>query len=60
MAKDYSQQLSSIMVTLANINDHLRSIDTSLQVLSKDSKNDVQKHIVVVKHQPKKKEKGNE
>ena len=54
MAKDYSQQLSAIMVTLANINDHLRNVDSSLQVLSKEKKEEVQKHIVVVKHQRKK------
>lgn len=54
MAKDYSQQLSAIMVTLANINDHLRSVDSSLQVLRKEKKDEVQKHIVVVKHQRKK------
>ena len=54
MAKDYSTQLSSIMITLANINDHLRTIE---QLLQQQTKQEVQKHIVVVKTPPKKEKK---
>ena len=58
MARDYSQQLSAILVTLTNVNDKLRRIEDKL---SEKPTNEPQvfKHIVVIKQEANKKEKDN-
>lgn len=48
MAKDYSQQLSAILITLNNINDKLRKIEDKLSV-EKSNEPQVFKHIVAYK-----------
>ena len=56
MAKDYSTQLSAILVTLSNINDNLRKIESKLSI-EKTKEPQVFKHIVVIKQNTKSKEK---
>lgn len=48
MARDYSQQISAILVTLTNINDKLRKIDDKLSA-KPTSEPQVFKHIVAIK-----------
>jgi hypothetical protein len=60
MAKDYSPQLSSLLVTLRNINDHLKEIDDHLLSISQKMNTPTTdgsttfKHIVVIKPPEKK------
>ena len=54
MAKDYSPQLSALLVTLRNINDHLKAIEEKLSEPTEN--NTTFKHIVLVKTPEKKKE----
>jgi hypothetical protein len=62
MAKDYSPQLSSLLITLRNINDHLKEIDDHLLTISqkideaKPDSTTAFKHIVVIKSPEKNKE----
>ena len=55
MAKDYSQLLSTMLITLRNINDHLKVIEENVTSAQVD-KNSTFKHIVVIKPQEPKKE----
>ena len=48
MAKDYSPQLSAIIIALTNINDHLRKIEDKLSA-DKPNEPQVFKHIVAYK-----------
>ena len=50
MARDYSQQLSQILVTLKNINDNIRRLDEEMFDLhTRLSKATTMKHLVVIK-----------
>lgn len=50
MARDYSQQLSQILVTLKNINDNIRRLDDEIFDLNtKLEKSTTTKHLVVIK-----------
>lgn len=51
MAKDYSPQFSAILLTLRNINDHLKAIE---EKLSEPKPDKAQKHIVLIKAHEKK------
>lgn len=53
MAKDYSPQFSAILLTLRNINDHLKAIEETLSKRTTD-KDKAQKHIVLIKAHEKK------
>lgn len=53
MAKDYSPQFSAILLTLRNINDHLKAIEEKLSE-HKPDKDKAQKHIVLIKAHEKK------
>lgn len=55
MAKDYSPQLSVIIISLNNINDKLRKIEDKLSE-QKPSEPQVFKHIVAIKQGAKTKE----
>ena len=63
MRKDYSQQLSGLLLTLRNINDHLKNMEDSLKAIMKKlgenqfSENTTFKHIVVLKNDKHNKEK---
>jgi hypothetical protein len=63
MRKDYSQQLSAQLLTLRNINDHLKNMEDSLKAIMKklDEKqfpeNTTFKHLVVLKNNKYNKEK---
>lgn len=56
MAKDYSPQLSAILIALNNINDKLRKIENKL-LEEKQHEPQVFKHIVAIKQGAKPKEK---
>lgn len=58
MAKDYSAQLSALLITLSNINDHLRNIEDKISAKS-TSEPQVFKHIIAIKSNPKTKENQN-
>jgi hypothetical protein len=61
MPKDYSLQFSSILITLKNINDHLKDLDDRLvEIIKKlnQSQTDGEKtfkHLVIVKKSEKEK-----
>ena len=57
MAKDYSQQLSLILMTLRNINDHLKAIEEN-SAKPQPEPNNTFKHVVVIKTPEKKKSGG--
>ena len=56
MAKDYTPQLSSILIALNNINDKLRKIEDKMSE-EKPNEPQVFKHIVAIKQSTKQKEK---
>lgn len=63
MKKDYSQQLSALLLTLRNINDHLKSMGDSLKTIVKKLEekqfleNTTFRHLVVLKNNKYDKEK---
>lgn len=56
MAKDYSPQISAILIALNNINDKLRKIEDKI-IEKKTNEPQVFKHIVAIKQGTKPKEK---
>ena len=55
MAKNYTKQISEILLTLKNINDNLHSIEDQLvevnKMVNRPAETPTMKHIVVIKNQ---------